>query len=293
MNKELRPLDVLKVEITRMSPQFQMALPKHISTEKFTRVLITAISTNELLVTATRQSLFAACMRSAQEGLLPDGRESAIVTYKTKDGNVTAQFMPMVAGILKKVRNSGELSSITAQIVHANDKFRYWVDSDGEHIEHEPNFFSDRGPRIGVYSFAKTKDGGIYMEVLTSKQIEAIRSSSKSAQYGPWSGPFEDEMIKKSAIKRLSKRLPMSTDLDSLMKADDDLYEFKNDPIVEEKNITPVEQIEPKAKPKSKIERIVEAKSVKQKEPVQENQDDSTRDDTVQDREAEVDSLPL
>ena len=278
MSKELRPLDALKGEITRMSPQFQMALPKHISTEKFTRVLITAISTNELLVTATRQSLFAACMRSAQEGLLPDGRESAIVTYKTKDGNVTAQFMPMVAGILKKVRNSGELSSITAQIVHANDKFRYWVDSDGEHIEHEPNFFSDRGPRIGVYSFAKTKDGGIYMEVLTSKQIEAIRSSSKSAQYGPWSGPFEDEMIKKSAIKRLSKRLPMSTDLDSLMKADDDLYEFKNEVVVEEKNVTPEQapQIEakPVAKPKSKIERIVEAKTnvTKQQTPAKEDE---------------------
>ena len=77
--------------------------------------------------------------------------------------------MSMVGGILKKVRNSGELSSITAQIVYENDEFNYYIDADGEHISHRPNMFGDRGKRIGAYALAKTKDGAIYVEVMTEK----------------------------------------------------------------------------------------------------------------------------
>ena len=226
MSKQLSPLDDLKNNIEKLGPQFKAALPSHITVKKFTRVLMTAVSTNPTLAQANRTSLFAACMNLAQQGLLPDSREAAIVTFKNKDGDSIAQAMPMVAGILKKVRNSGELASITSQIVHKNDKFKFWVDGDGEKLEHEPLMFGDRGDRIGVYALAKTKDGALYVEVLTTQQVEAVKSSSRSAKYGPWAGPFEDEMWKKTAIRRLSKRLPMSTDLTMTVESDDEMYDL-------------------------------------------------------------------
>lgn len=218
----IKPMDEFRNSLKLLEPQFKMALPNHIPVDRFIRVAQTAIQSNPHLLTLDRSSLFAACVKSAQDGLLPDGKESALVPFKDK-----VMYLPMLAGILKKIRNSGELLNITSQLVYENDSFRYWIDSDGENLEHEPNMFSDRGDLIGVYAIAKTKDGGVYIEVMTMAQVDDIKKSSRSSN-GPWQGPFFTEMVKKSAIRRLSKRLPMSTDIDSTLSADDELYSFEN-----------------------------------------------------------------
>lgn len=213
-------IQVLRNTLTQMEPEFQAALPEHVSAKKFVRTAMTAIQTTPALMRADRRSLFGELVKCASDGLLPDGQEAAIVPFKDQ-----AKYMPMVKGILKKVRNSGELASITAQVVYENDEFDYWVDTDGEHLTHKPKIFGDRGQKQGVYALAKTKDGGIYVEVLTSDDLKAIESASRGKNT-PWSGPFRSEMEKKSAIRRLAKRLPMSTDLEQTIKADDEFYEF-------------------------------------------------------------------
>jgi recombination protein RecT len=250
--KALAPLDEVKGSLAKMEDQFAAALPQQIDKKKFVRVAQTAISTNPLLVQADRRTLYAAIMKSAQDGLLPDGREAALVTFKTKNDGVVAQYMPMVSGILKKIRNSGELASIATQVVHENDVFKYWVDGDGEHLLHEPNMFAERGEIKGVYALARLKDGSVYIEVMTMKDIEKIRNSSRAKEGGPWS-QWWSEMARKSAIRRLSKRLPMSTDLEGIVTADDDLYDLQPEP-------TPEPTPEPKTKP-SRLAKIVEAKT--------------------------------
>lgn len=241
----------MRSTLIKMQPEFKAALPKHISVDKFIRTTLTAIMSNPDILEANKTSVLSACMKACQDGLIIDGKESAIVTFKTKQGGKVAQYMPMVAGILKKMRNSGEIASITTNIVYKNDKFKYWVDDTGEHIEHEPTMFGDRGDRIGVYAIGKTKEGSIYIEILSKEDVSAIKSAARSSS-GPWSGPFEAEMWKKSAIRRLSKRMPMSTDLEMVVKADDDLYEFNND----QEEITLEEKpVNTKAK---KLEKIIE-----------------------------------
>lgn len=221
---KVTPMEEVRGALTAMSPQFAMALPKQIDPEKFVRVAMTALQNNPDLVMADRRTLYSACMRSAQDGLLPDGREAALVMFKDQ-----VAYMPMVGGILKKVRNSGELATITSQMVHKNDRFRFWIDGDGEHIDHEPLMFGDRGEPIGVYALAKTKDGALYVEVMDKAQVMAVKGASR-AKGGPWSGAFELEMWRKTAIRRLSKRLPMSTDLETVIKRDDSFYEFNDAP---------------------------------------------------------------
>ena len=236
MSNQITPAQAIKNDLAKMEPQFKAALPNHISAPKFVRTVQTAVATTPSLTKANRHSLYGACMAAAQDGLLPDGKEAAIVTYGDK-----AQYMPMVAGILKKVRNSGELATITSQIVYEKDEFEFFVDEDGEHIKHKPNMFGDRGDMIGVYALAKTKDGAVYIEVMTMEQIEAVKNVSRGKN-GPWSGAFASEMIRKTVIKRLSKRLPMSTDLEHTMNADNDLYDLSDDtPEPEIKNVTPDE----------------------------------------------------
>jgi recombination protein RecT len=226
--KQASPMESFRSSITNMQDQIKMALPTHIPVERFTRTLFTAIQQNPSLLEADRQSLFGAVMQAAQQGLLPDSREGAIITFKMKDGTQKATWLPMIAGILKKIRNSGEVSTITAQIIHKTDLFKYWVDEDGEHVKHEPDFFEeDKGEPVGVYAMAKTKDGDFFIEVLNKTEVNAVKNMSRSKDAGPWGGPFYLEMWKKTAIRRLAKRLPMSSDLDDFIRQDDHLIEMK------------------------------------------------------------------
>jgi recombination protein RecT len=207
----------VRTAVEKMAPQFKAALPAHIPVERFVRTTLTAVQTNPDLMEADRLTLFAAATRAAQMGLLPDGREGAIVTFGGK-----CSFMPMLGGILKLVRNSGELASIDAQIVYKADKFTYRPGLDLV-PQHEPDWFGDRGEVVGVYAVAKMKDGAAYVEVLSKKQVEQVRAVSRSRNAGPWS-TWWDEMARKTAIRRLAKRLPLSTDLDGVVHEDDELF---------------------------------------------------------------------
>ena len=114
------------------SRSFSAALPAHIPVERFIRVVLTAIQTSPKLAQMDRASLWNACMRAAQDGLLPDGREGALVPFK---GKVT--WIPMVGGIRKKVRNSEAIATWDVHAVHAKDKFQFEL-GDDPYIKHKP-----------------------------------------------------------------------------------------------------------------------------------------------------------
>lgn len=242
--KALKPIDEIKGALKAMEPSFKMALPPHVTVEKFIRVAQTAIQTNPDLQNADKNSLYAACMKAAQEGLLPDGKEAALIPY---GGKVT--YVPMTYGILKKVRNSGELASMSPHVVYEKDEFDYWVDETGEHFKHKPAL-GDRGNPVRAYCAAMTKDGFLYFEMMSVEEIEKIRAGSKAKNGPAWTNSW-GEMARKTVIRRLSKRLPMSTDLERTIQADDELYEPTES---KEKDVTP------QAKPASRLNAIVDDK---------------------------------
>lgn len=239
-------VEQVRTQLTSMTPQFAAALPKHVSAERFVRVVMTAIQTSPSLLEADRRTLFASATKAAQQGLLPDGREGAIVVFGKQ-----AQWMPMVAGIMKLVRNSGEISTWSVQAVYQNDVFDFCL-GDDEHITHKPAL-SKRGDLIAVYSIVTMKDGEKSREVMSVEDVNAIRARSRSGSSGPWVSDFA-EMAKKTVVRRHSKRLPMSTDLDEALRADDEL--FMPEP-------QPADPAQPEAKPAgskraSRLQKVVD-----------------------------------
>lgn len=210
----------LSVAVRGMEKQFALALPEHVSPERFVRVVVTAIQSNPALAAADRDSVLGAAIKCAQDGLLPDGREAALVVYGNK-----AQYLPMIAGVLAKVRRSGELLTIASHIVYESDAFTYTL-GDDEKIEHQPFLSGPRGKPIAAYAVAKTKDAGIYREVMSIEQIEQVRNVSRAKNNGPWV-QWWDEMARKTVLRRLAKRLPMSTDLQQVFQRDDDHYDLR------------------------------------------------------------------
>lgn len=224
--KAAHPIVVLEQQIDERSTQFAAALPAHIPVERFKRVVLTAVQNNPGLIRVERRSFFTSCMKAAQDGLLPDGREAALVEYKDRERGLIAQYMPMIAGIRKKVRNSGEIVDWNAYVVYENDEFDYQL-GDDPFIKHKPLLSGDRGKLIAAYSVATLKGGEKSREVMSITEIEKVKnvSRSKNSQYGPWAQWFE-EMARKTVARRHSKVLPMSTDLDDLIRNDDTLYDL-------------------------------------------------------------------
>ena len=101
MAKSVTVFEEFQLTIHNMEAQFKSVLPKHIKSEKFENVVVTAVRTKPDLLKLNRPSLFNACMDCAQDGLLPNGVEAALVPFK---GNV--KYMPMVGGITKKARTN-------------------------------------------------------------------------------------------------------------------------------------------------------------------------------------------
>jgi recombination protein RecT len=213
---QLTVVDQVRNQLSAMQPQFAAALPKHVDPARFVRVVMTAVQMTPALLDADRRTLFASAMRASQMGLLPDGREGAIVTFKNQ-----AQFMPMVAGIMKLVRNSGEISTWSVQAVYEHDAFDFCL-GDEEHITHKPAL-ANRGKLIAVYSIVTMKDGEKSREVMSVEDVNAIRARSRSGNSGPWQTDYS-EMAKKTVVRRHSKRLPLSTDIDGMIKEDDELF---------------------------------------------------------------------
>lgn len=236
--KSENPLVRLNEQLEARSSQFQAALPAHIPIERFKRVVLTAVQQNPKLATADRPTLFTSAMKAAQDGLLPDGREGALVIYNTKIKENGAekwidavQWMPMVAGLRKKVRNSGEIATWDAHVVYEKDAFEFEL-GDDPYIKHKPFMGGERGKIVAAYSVATLKSGEKSREVMPIDEIMAIwkKSSKAKDKEGNPTGPWRDhlgEMCRKTVARRHSKVLPMNTDLDDLIRRDDALYDME------------------------------------------------------------------
>lgn len=232
---------VIRQNLQLMEPEFKAALPPHIPVDRFKRVALTAIQNTPALANADRRSLFGAFVKLAQDGLLPDGREAAVVMFGNK-----AQAMPMIGGILKRIRQSGEVSRVSAHVVYDNDKFvvRYGFDEDVEHIP--PPLDKPRGEPIGAYATAVLKDGSKVLEVMSLEEIEKVRAVSRSARNGPWV-TWWTEMARKTVMRRLSKRLPMSTDIEEEIFSRDDTMRGEAQPapqMLEAEPVAPVSRLD-------------------------------------------------
>lgn len=233
-NRDLATMP-LEQALDAYSPNFAAALPSHIPLERFKRTVITALNQNPDLRDADRRFFFNAAVKCAHDGLYPDGREAALVVFKTKIKDAqgeyhwikATQYMPMIAGIRKRMRNTGEVLSATAEVVYQKDRFAY-VKGENPHIEHEPPpLGEDRGQPIGAYAIIKLANGEVLREVMDKREIERARAVSRSGQdeNSPWS-KWWDEMARKTVLRRCAKGAPTGSELDRLLARDDEAPEM-------------------------------------------------------------------
>ena len=171
--------------------------------------------------TAVRCSLPVRAPRRTD--LLPDKREGALVIYKDKHDQKLVQWMPMVYGIIKKIRQSGEINSIGARLVYQKEiddnRFRFIIEDGQEKLYHDPMLWGVRGDKVLVYAYARFKSGHVEYAPMHKLDVLKRKNASKSTT-GPWQS-WEDEMWLKTAIRSLAKRLPLSAEIMSTVERDE------------------------------------------------------------------------
>ena len=257
--RQARPIDVIKSGLEQLP--IERSLPSDISPDKFRNTVLTAINLHPELATADRTSLFSSCMKAANDGMLPDGREGSLVIYNTKvkrEGQEVlikaVQWMPQAQGLIQKMYKNPDVSSVRAHPVYQNDKFRFVLMPE-ETIEHEPTM-GDPGELVCAYAVVKFKDGRApIIEVVPRRDIDKARLMSKSKDGPAWTSWYP-EMARKVGIHRVSKYVPLPAEaarvINHAASGDDDV------PVIElQAEAAPaLTAPTPTAAPKSKLEQF-------------------------------------
>lgn len=208
------------------SPEVQSRLAqvanKAITAEELTRLALMAASRQPDLAKCSPNSILRSLMDASALGVKPGGtlgRGYLVPRMNKKTGELECSFDPGWRGLVDIARRSGQIISIDAKPVYQNDYFEIEFGTDAK-LKHKPILEGERGKIIAAYAVAKFKDGSYQVEVLTAQDLKKIREVSR-AKFGPWID-WEDEMSRKSAVRRLCKYLPFEKDLEKALELDSD-----------------------------------------------------------------------
>jgi len=158
---------------------------------------------------ADPQSVVAAMMACVHLNLMPNTPEQ--LAYIIPYGN-QIQFQVGYKGLVKLAQRSGQIKSLNAELIFEGDEWNVELGTERK-LTHKPNFDVDRTDYSKVthaYMTAVLINGDRVFEIMTRKELDKIRESSKATSTGtPWD-KWPAEMAKKSVIKRGTKLLPSS-----------------------------------------------------------------------------------
>lgn len=238
MNTAVAPKDLTPVERYRMqvlppdrAADLYRGLPSHIKPAVFERNLVNALMQNPDLLDFHPSLVYREVSKAAGLGLLLDpqlGEAYIVVAWNGKTRRQEPQLRIGYKGMQKLARQTGDVTNIYAHEVCAADQFRCRLGTD-KNLEHEPDVFGERGPVVGYYAVIKFRDGTNDFEPMTVTQTQAIRDRSDAwrafkdgkIKSTPWSTD-EDEMAKKTVLRRLLKRQPQSPELSEAIKIEDE-----------------------------------------------------------------------
>ena len=201
----------------------------NMTTEQLVAMACSAAIRAPKIASCNPPTIVASVMTSARLGLDCSGGPLAEAYLVPFGGDCT--LMVSYRGLCKLVRQSGVVSNIWAFVVYDGDKISVELGS-SPRVVHVPNYEVERtDDRIThVYSCAEMRDGTkMAPEVMTIDQVEDVRALSKYPNGDPWR-LHKPEMTRKTVVRRHTKYLPMSTDVQrAIAELDSYEFDFSND----------------------------------------------------------------
>ena len=236
-SKSIRQISSVKELLVNDAAQGQLraVAASHMNPERMMRIVSNALRTTPLLKECDPMSLLGGLMTCAAIGLEPNtilGHAYLIPFKNTKKQNVEVQVIVGYKGLIDLARRSGHITSISANIHYSDDELWDYEEGTDARLRHRPG--PGKGKKLHAYAVAKFRDGGHAFVVLPWDAIIARRDNSqgwkaavrfKSTASNPWF-THEDEMAKKTAIRSLSKYLPLSIEFMKAVELDEAKVDF-------------------------------------------------------------------
>ena len=188
----------------------ESALPKDFNRERFVQNCLAVMNETPQLAKINPAHTIQGLLKGAYLGLDFLNRECYLIPY----GN-SVQFQTDYRGEVKftKKYSIRKIKDIYAKVVRQGDEFTEEIVDGMPSIDFKPLPFND-GDIIGAFAVVLYQDGGMAYEVMSVKDINAVRNNySKASQSKAWKNSF-DEMCKKTVLRRLCKHI--ETDFESV-----------------------------------------------------------------------------
>lgn len=230
MSKELQ---VFIEDIQKKEKDFEKFLPKKsdVDINKFIKLAKMTLINHPYIFSRDRNSLMKALIDCATFGLYPDSKEAALVPVGRE-----VLFMPMIGGILKRLRAAKNISNILCDTVtHKELKencFTYDTIDGVEQLSHRRLMTEKRMQKENIaivyaqiiYSDRPDKP----VEIVDIEMLEQIKKGKDRAG-SPWD-KFFYRMAQKTAIKGLIRKVSLEgVDFHDLLQKDDDLLMLKKE----------------------------------------------------------------
>lgn len=189
------------------------------------------IQKNPYLKECTRDSVLRSVINLAQIGLTlnPVSKYAHLIPrYNGKTKQLECVLDPDYRGLVKLLTDTGVIKSMEARIVYSGDDFNFDYSSPDKVKKHTPFFLlnKEKGKTVCVYSLAILNDGSRHVEVMSYEDIMDIRERSESFKSYKdkkiksciWVSD-EDEMCRKTVIRRHEKYLPKSNGMEKFQRA--------------------------------------------------------------------------
>ena len=215
--------------------QLAMVAAKHMNPERMMRVVANAIRTTPKLGQCEPISFLGALMQCASLGLEPNTilGHAYLIPFENKRKGVTeVQVVVGYKGLIDLARRSGHITSLSANIHYSDDELWLYEEGTEAQLRHRPG--PQEGTKLHAYAIAKFKDGGHAYVVLPWSHVMKIRDGSQGYQTAvrfdkkdnPWMA-YEDEMAKKTAVRALSKYLPLSIEFMDAITVDENKADYQ------------------------------------------------------------------
>lgn len=226
-----RPGEIF-AELEAVSKKHKKFATPGFSLDQAYRVYYSAISRNPELLQCTNQSLIKCLLDAASLGLFIGDTLGQCYAVPFKNNrlkpplNYEAQFIMGYQGMIELVRRSGEVESMTAELIYENDEYSVQMGTtpkihhipfgmSPEHRKDRERMKRGRGEPILGYCITRFRDGGHHMTVMSIEEIDAFEKRSRAGGKGPWKTD-RNAMRLKTLVRREYKFCPKSP---AMMKA--------------------------------------------------------------------------
>jgi recombination protein RecT len=193
----------------KFKPQLALAIPKHLSADRMSRLALTAFSTNSALQNCDPKSIAASIMTAGQLGLEPGvNGQGYLIPYKT-----TCTFVPGWKGLVDLVSRSGR-GTVYTGVIFKDQEYTFVDGARRDLIIHNETDLDDPEDITHAYAIGWVKDASLpIIELWTVAKIRKHRDKYNKVGTKHYSFRDWEMYARKIPLLQVLKYMPQSIEM--------------------------------------------------------------------------------